>query len=192
MTDDPLDLHVLWHCPVLSSTEYASLTRDHDGYRLHGVALLSREGVPSRIDYEAVTDHQWSRSAAHATVTTPTQVLRIELRSTTGGAWELDGVEAPQLRGCTDLDLGWTPSTNTIPIRRLGLQVGESAAITAAWVRFPELDVLSSEQHYTRLGDDRWRYRSGAFDAELVIDPASGLVLAYGDDLWRAAAITRG
>ena len=75
-----------------------------------------------------------------------------------------------------------------MPIRRLGLQVGETAVITAAWVRFPELDVVASEQRYQRLAVDRWRYTSGDYDYQLVTDPATGLVLSYGDDLWRAAA----
>jgi uncharacterized protein len=102
--------------------------------------------------------------------------------------WELDGLPAPDLENCEDIDLGWTPATNTIPIRRLELEVGETASITAAWVRFPELDVVANEQQYTRLADDRWRYRSGDFDFELITDPGSGLVLEYGDDLWRASA----
>jgi uncharacterized protein len=103
------------------------------------------------------------------------------------GQWEMDGRPAPVLDGCRDIDLGWTPATNTIPIRRLGLETGETATL-AAWVRFPELDVVANEQHYTRLAQDRWRYRSGDYDFELVTDVATGLVLAYGDDLWHAAA----
>jgi hypothetical protein len=48
--------------------------------------------------------------------------------------------------------------------------------------------VVASEQEYTRLAPDRWRYRSGAYDYELWTDPDTGLVLQYGDDLWRATA----
>src|SRR5579864_1324841 len=58
----------------------------------------------------------------------------------------------------------------------------------AAWIRFPELDVVASAQRYTRLADNRWRYQSGQYDFDLTTDVASGLVLAYGDDLWRAVA----
>ena len=57
-----------------------------------------------------------------------------------------------------------------------------------AWIRFPELDVVTNQQHYTRMASNRWRYRSGEFDFELVTDVRSGLVLEYGDDLWRAVA----
>ena len=115
-------------------------------------------------------------------------VRRIELRSDRIGHWEVNGSAAPHLDGCGDVDLGWTPATNTVPIRRLDLEIGDTATIVASWVRFPELDVIANEQQYTRLAPDRWRYRSGDYDFELVTDAASGIVLAYGEDLWRAAA----
>ena len=94
------------------------------------------------------------------------------------------------LDGCTDIDLGWTPATNTVPIRRLDLPVGESATISASWIRFPEFDVVKNDQTYERLAHDRWRYRSGPYDFKLVTDIASGLVLSYGEDLWQAVALT--
>jgi hypothetical protein len=121
-------------------------------------------------------------------VTTPERVQEIGLASDGSGLWTVNGEPASRLDGCRDIDLGWTPATNTIPIRRLGLQVGEKATIAASWVRFPELDVVRSDQQYERLAPDRWRYRSGKYDFELVTDAASGLVLAYGEDLWRAVA----
>ena len=37
------------------------------------------------------------------------------------GSWTIDGQAARSLKGCSDIDLGCSPSTNTLPIRRLGL-----------------------------------------------------------------------
>ncbi len=98
-----------------------------------------------------------------------------------GAAWTL--------RGCLDVDLSWSPSTNTLPIRRLGLEVGQaSAALTAAWVRFPDLALIPLEQEYRRLSDRRYRYtsRGGAFTAEIDVDE-HGLVVNYGD-FWKRVA----
>jgi hypothetical protein len=186
--DDRLGHHVLWHCGELASSEHAWLLDDEEGHRLAGVVVLPLDGAPCHITYDVMVDHHWAPLAATATVTTPAGVSRIALASQDDGRWTVDGTTAPLLDGCGDVDLGWTPATNTIPIRRLALGVGETARISAAWVRFPELDVVASEQHYTRLGDDRWRYQSGDYDFELRTHEATGLVLAYGDDLWRAAA----
>ncbi len=170
----------------------AFLFEGHDGHRLQGVAALPLGDTPCHIDYDVSIDRQWRPSEARATIATPSGVREMVLRSDHADGWELDGVPVSHLEGCGDVDLDWTPATNTVPIRRLDLEVGETRIITAAWVRFPELDVVSNAQRYTRLADDRWRYRSGDYDFELVTDPTTGLVLRYGDDLWRVAATAHG
>ena len=72
-----------------------------------------------------------------------------------------------------------TPATNTLAIRRLNIQVGSSASIIAAWVKFPDLTVEPLSQRYTRLGKDTYRYaRNTGFSSEIVVDDL-GLVTAY-------------
>ncbi len=188
MTRDRIEHHILWHCLLLSSSEHAFLLENDDGYQLQGVAALPLGELPCHIDYAVAVDRQWRPSQARATIATPSGARQIVLRSRHGDGWDVDGEPASHLDGCQDVDLGWTPATNTVPIRRLGLEVGQTVSITAAWVRFPELDVVASEQRYRRLAIDRWQYTSGEYDYQLVTDPATGLVLSYGDDLWRAAA----
>ncbi|WP_435170878.1 putative glycolipid-binding domain-containing protein [Falsirhodobacter sp. 1013] len=100
----------------------------------------------------------------------------------------------PELNGCTDVDLGITPTTNTLPIKRLKLQEQESRDIVVAYVALPDQidgDFLPrrAEQRYTCLTlDRRYRYEGlfRAFTAELDIDDA-GLVRDYPDTLRRAA-----
>ena len=85
--------------------------------------------------------------------------------------------------------LGCSPSTNTLPIRRLRLAIGKAHTIQAAWIRFPELDVVKSAQTYTRLDEFTYRYASGDFAAELTVDD-DGLVAAYAD--WRRTGVAMG
>jgi uncharacterized protein len=188
MTRDRIEHHILWHCSLLSSSEHAVLAESQDGYRLRGVAVLPLGELPCHIEYAVAADRQWRPGQARATITTPSGTREIVLRSRHGAGWEVNGELMSHLDGCPDIDFGWTPATNTVPIRRLGLDTGGTASITAAWVRFPELDVVASEQQYRRLAIDRWQYTSGEYDYQLVVDPDTGLVLAYGDDLWRTAA----
>jgi uncharacterized protein len=182
------EISVLWHCARLASSDYASLRRVGDRFHLQGVAVLPLGDAPCRIDYHVLVDRAWLPLSTEATITTPEGVQVMALVSDGAGRWTFNGEPVATLNGCRDLDLGWTPATNTIPIRRLDLQVGEQATIAAGWIRFPELDVVRSDQQYERLAADHWRYRSGPYDFELVTDPASGLVLTYGEDLWRAVA----
>lgn len=178
--------HILWHCSPLLSSEFATVTEEADGCRLSGLCILPRDGEPCRIEYEVAVDAEWATRSAVATLATPRGEEHLALESDASGHWTIDGADARHLDGCTDVDLGWTPATNTLPIRRTGLELGASVTITAAWVRFPELEVVASSQRYTRTAANRWRYQSGPYDFSLVTDAESGLVLAYGSDLWRA------
>jgi uncharacterized protein len=94
----------------------------------------------------------------------------------------------PELAGALDVDLGFTPATNTQPIRRIGLEVGESASVRSAWLRFPELRLEPLEQTYTREAEQSFRYRAlvdgEPFIARLDTD-AFGRVLRY-EGLWEA------
>jgi uncharacterized protein len=187
---DQSETYILWHCASLASSEYASLSNHDNGHRLQGLTVMPLEGRPCHIEYAVAVDVAWLPNFVTATITTPTQIRTRHLERDANGHWRLDGDVAAYLDGCTDVDLGWTPATNTVPIRRLDLAVGHTETISAAWIRFPELDVVVSPQRYSRLADDCWRYQSGQYDFALTTDVATGLVLAYGDDLWRAVAMS--
>jgi len=61
----------------------------------------------------------------------------IYLRRTQESGWlDAAGEVHPELNEATDVDLAATPFTNTLPIRRLSLAIGESAEIVVAYVSF--------------------------------------------------------
>lgn len=98
---------------------------------------------------------------------------------------ETQGRALPDLEGCLDVDIGATPATNTLPIRRLGLAAGEAAEITVAHVPLPsQVDGAflprPARQRYTRLAERLWRYEGPFrnFAADLAVDDL-GLVLDY-------------
>lgn len=108
------------------------------------------------------------------------------------GRWLDDGDPVPDLSGCLDIDLGFTPATNTLPIRRLDLAIGESAPVRSAWLRFPELRLEPLEQTYTREAERRFRYMAlvdgEPFIARLDVD-AFGRVVRYAG-LWEIECAT--
>lgn len=97
-------------------------------------------------------------------------------------------ITAADLAPSIDIDLNFSPSTNTLPIRRLNLAIGERVVVTAAWLRFPSFKLEPLEQAYTRLSENTYRYENAAsgFSAELRVNE-EGLVLEYGD-LWEAVS----
>ncbi len=78
-----------------------------------------------------------------------------------------------------------TPFTNTLPIRRLGLDHDESAQIETVYISVPEFQLETATQRYTcldALNEDGGRFRyesiSSGFEAELPVD-SDGLVIDY-------------
>src|SRR5262249_34224935 len=114
---------------------------------------------------------------------------RFALQADGEGAWLFGREPLDAVKGAIDVDLGFTPATNTLPVRRLELAVRDSAQIAVCYLRFPELDLVLGAQRYDRLATDRYRYSSGSFEAEVAVD-ANGLVTEYGDSgrYWRALA----
>src|SRR5947209_17719639 len=79
---------------------------------------------------------------------------------------------------CLDVDLNFSPSTNTLPIRRLDLAIGEEAEVRAAWLRFPSFELEPLVQRYEHLDEQTCRYESGSDSAEVRVN-GDGLVTAY-------------
>ena len=106
-------------------------------------------------------------------------------------AWMLNGVEVPGVAFCQDIDFGFSPATNLLAIRRLGLAAGQNAVVRAAWVRFPEFSLEPLEQSYTRLDATTYRYESdaGRFKRDLKVSE-DGFVLDY-PGLWVAESAAR-
>ncbi len=168
---------VNWLLVADSGSERADLWQDRDGWAIEGTVNAFVE-EPIRVAYAVRCSPDWETRAVTVNETRQDGERRFELVADDERRWWMGGQPAPALEGCVDVDLGVTPSTNTLPIRRLGLEVGESAEIDAAWIRFPELDVVRASQRYTRLGDRRYLYQSKTFQAELDVDDL-GLVVTY-------------
>ncbi len=87
----------------------------------------------------------------------------------------------PHLKGAIDIDLSITPFTNTLPIRRLNLQLGQSADLMVVYVQFPDINITTNRQRYTCL-ELRRLYRYESIDSKFVRDIAvddQGLVVRY-------------
>jgi hypothetical protein len=94
----------------------------------------------------------------------------------------LPGMEdSDQLYGAYDVDLGGSPLTNTLPIRRLDLahaETGVAHRLNVAWVLLPSLEVVQADQIYTSLGGGQVRFASEDFSADLTVDE-DGFVIDY-------------
>jgi len=177
----------LWRWLKSTGLERFELVRIPQEWMLRGTILVSGESGPAEARYEVVCDDAWNTKRAQVSLQDGTyeRVLRVTVED---GKWYVNGHENDSVTECTDIDLEWTPSTNTLPIRRLHLAVGgKSGPVLAAWVRFPSLTLQPLLQEYERISDRTYRYKSrgGEFVAEIAVDE-EGLVVTY-DGLWQRA-----
>jgi hypothetical protein len=179
---------VAWRRLDGTGTEVCRLLHTGGGPTLNGVVTGVVAAAPIVARYTVQCTSRWEARRTDLEVEFDGLVRSLVIERDEGGGWYVDGEEQDALKGLRDVDLGITPATNTLPIRRLGLRPGQARPMAAAWVRFPDLSVRPLEQTYRNLGEGRYRYesRGGRFTADLVVDD-QGLVIRYGD-LWERSA----
>lgn len=168
---------VVWVSYRPPGVEFCTAAKGPTGWALKGTLVRRFRKGAALITYLIETDVNWrTRSVSIQEVLRgQTRSLNIEVRRS---RWFLGEKEIPALRGCIDVDLEASPVTNSLPINRLGKKGKD---LTAAWVRFPTLEVVPLRQSYERLGPKRFRYRSASgFTAEIAVD-SFGLIRRYGD-----------
>jgi uncharacterized protein len=178
---------LLWTRTDTAGAEHVAFD-DRRGLTARGVQVAV-DPVPYACRYELYTDEAWATARFEATAEGAgwSRTVRLERaagrwRVTTAEQGDLDGAlraagrvaapmpgieDADRLADAYDVDLYASPLTNTLPLRRMGMV---DFTITAAWVLLPSLAVVASEQSYTVLGDNRVRYASGSFRADLDLD----------------------
>jgi uncharacterized protein len=177
---------ILWQELETGALDRCRLEAGPDGLRLSGVVLTAAHGTP--LDVRYVVETGPDGLSRRVELELDGGAVRRVLLADGAGRWRWEGgPELAEVAGSLDVDLTVTPATNTLPIRRLAaLEMGQAADLQMAWVQFPGLEVLASAQRYQRLAADRWRFSTGDFTAELLVDP-DGLVLDYGG-LFRSLA----
>ena len=176
---------IMWQGLITPSIERFIGGGSNNGFEFSGLILQAHEESPYVVRYTIEVDAAWRTRKVEVELEDGGQ-RGLSLTVDGEANWSRDGQRLEQVAGCIDVDLEWSPSTNTLPIRRLELASGETKTVAAAWVRLPSLEVQRIEQSYERLADRRYRYRSGRFTADLAVDE-DGMVLQYGVN-WKAVA----
>ncbi len=170
---------VLWERLDEPGWEAVCLEPIAKGWEVDARFVGSHEGHAVSADYRLVLDEHWVTLRAEASWGLGPLRKTLTL-DRVGTRWRANGDPRPDLNGCIDVDLRWTPFTNTLPIRRVQFGRQTSHELEVAWIDAGTLDIHKSLQRYTRLADDTVRFESlrSGFKAELQVD-ADGLVTVY-------------
>ncbi len=179
---------ILWRRIDLPGFESARMAAQPDGWQVTGTAVFADEGNPCRLNYQIDCAADWRTRSAMVVGWVGAEAINVRLSVDDELRWRVNDVEVPDVTGCIDVDLNFSPSTNLLPVRRLGLAVGQEGAVKAAWLRFPGFTLEPLEQVYLRLDERTYRYTSGggSFVRDIRVTPSGFPALYPG--LWELQA----
>jgi hypothetical protein len=192
MEDSKIIRRVIWRRNLDDrSFEECVVTTRPDGVGIVGHVIAAQDGAPLVVRYDIDCSNNWSARSVmiEQKLGDVTRHLKLERRN---DGWLVDSINDARLDGCAEPDLGLTPSTNALAIRRLDLAIGQAAVIRCAWIKFPALSVEPSLQRYERLGERDYRYTNVAsgFTALVAVD-ALALPVSY-ENTWTRIADWQG
>lgn len=179
-------MDVMWKTFNGVGLEHLLLLKNHENIKVNSVILTMRDNMPVRILYNIYCDLDWKVKKFDIQIFCDKH-KNIILQSDGNGIWTTDSNESVEdLKGCIDIDISITPFTNTIPIRRLLLKVGESKEIKVVYVDIYNYSLTPVKQRYTCLDSNlngyKYRYENlnNGFTAEFFVDK-EGIVIDYPD-----------
>ncbi|HEX2271958.1 MAG TPA: putative glycolipid-binding domain-containing protein [Pyrinomonadaceae bacterium] len=177
---------VLWRRLDCPGHESAAIFHEDNAWHLQGTAVFLYNNVACRLNYQIICDSRWHTRSARVDGWVGNSTIESAIVVAPDRRWRLNERDCPQVEGCVDLDLNFSPSTNLLPIRRLELSPGEEKEVRAAWLRFPSFELEPLTQLYRRMDENTYRYESsgGEFVRELTVNE-DGFVTNY-PDFWQA------
>jgi uncharacterized protein len=181
---------ILWNNRAQENYDCCSLFQTESGFRLEGLAILKEVTVPMRVRYHVDCNLEWRTQSVDLRVWNGDHEQHLTLYVDDEQRWWHNESELVECRGLIDVDLAFTPATNTLAMRRMKLRENGSEMTTTVWVQFPTLEIVRYPQRYTRLSQDEYLFESldNSFKARLLVDEL-GLVKDY-EGLWHQTAWT--
>ena len=180
---------ILWRRTDSPGHDSCGLWALDDEWRLLGTAVFRLDDVPCHLNYTVECDASWNTRSAAIEGWIGKTPVQLFIQSSPDLRWKLNGSEHPDTRGLLDVDLGFTPATNLVQLRRLRLDIGQESDAPAAYLSFPELTLERLEQRYRRITSDQYDYRAPRFDYAAVLKASDLGFVTHYPGLWELEAI---
>ena len=99
------------------------IKRVRSNWVLSGSAAYLEDQIVTGVSYHIICDPDWLTLSAQVSGWSGGRDLKLDITRDINGNWIINGENIESVAGCTDVDLGFTPATNTCAIRRLNLKV---------------------------------------------------------------------
>lgn len=158
---------ILWRRLDRLGHDACWLRHEAGEWHLDGAAVWQDSAGPAQIAYSVTCGPDWLTRSARLLGRVGGQALSLSIRRGAGGEWRVNGDEVPGSHGLGDLDLGFTPATNTLALNRLKQAGGGDSA--AAWLDDGDWQIRPLHQTYCRQDDGRWQYRAAESGFETLL-----------------------
>jgi hypothetical protein len=177
---------VLWKRLDTSGTDACRFVSRDEGWAIEGQANFVHEGAVACLSYSLLCAPDWTSRLAVVNGWVGHRPLSLVIERSDAAGWQLNGQAVPGSEALLDVDLGFTPASNTNAIRRLGLGIGDRTETTALWLDSEDWTLKPLVQSYHRTSATTFAYASPihGYQAELETD-GFGVIRSY-PDLWVA------
>ncbi|MGK4566276.1 putative glycolipid-binding domain-containing protein [Flavobacterium sp. 3HN19-14] len=163
----------------ISSNENCRVEKTDSGYIASSNVTGILDDISYHCEYEIMTDNQWKTIGFQLTIRVGWKELVLEIQKS-HGKWIGENGELSDFDDCHDIDISVTPFTNTLPINRLSLEIGQPQTIKVIYIDVLKQEVYPIEQIYTKISKHTYRYENTTndFKAEITVDD-NGFVIDY-------------
>lgn len=152
LTWDGIENRTLEKCLVKTSAE---------GYEVVSEIKGTIDAKPVELRYRILLDDKWSVKEFYAENCLSSNNFKIHYLQANPGQWiDENGLSLPQFNDCIDIDIFPTPFTNSLPLKRTPLHIGESAEFKMLWVDLIDGVSRCDLQRYKRLDNNTYRFTS--------------------------------
>jgi hypothetical protein len=118
---------ILWRRLDAPGHDACRLERNASAWQLDGAAVFRHEGGRiAQLHYRVRCDLHWHTQWGMVRGWLGDSAVELSIARDAHGHWKLNDEAVPDLSHCVDLDLGFTPATNLLQLRRLNLSQGEA------------------------------------------------------------------
>lgn len=175
---------VLWTRLDRPGHDACRFVQTGDEWRVEGAAVFEHDGKAAHLTYRLSCSPQWQSLEARVQGWIGADNIDLRIEGRRNGDWSVNGTVNDALHGLNDIDLGFTPATNTNAIRRLDLTQGDGAASVAVWLDTDDWAVKPLPQSYRRISQNRYDYGSPLHDYRAVLKLDDFGAVAEYPGLW--------
>lgn len=170
-----------WRALDRDGRDTCRLSQTDDGWILVGHAEFQDVLGHASLNYVVRCNSAWVTQSVDLAGQHEGSEVRTKMVNA-NGTWWIDHRAQPAVNGALDIDLSFTPTTNLMPLRRLGT---EDLAVSAAWLQYPCAKLVPLDQKYARTPVPNvmaYRAEQTNFATDLTVD-ATGFITHY-PGLW--------